>query len=131
MSAQPANTDIKIYRNIRTTRDYRRHDSIAAIIKKLRTAVAVIPGAETLVGVLTRDSAVTDASPYMGQAAAGASRGFPIVVGINKQTSFKKLQTSLANVDFAFQIGSDFFVTTTTLTTDDYKSARAITPDLS
>lgn len=67
MSAQPANTSISVFRNVRTQRNIVRHDSVAAIIKHLRPLVAVKPGEEINVGVLTRDTNVSDFSPYMGK----------------------------------------------------------------
>jgi hypothetical protein len=132
MSAQPANTDIKVYRTIRSYRQALRQESVAALIKRLRPLVMSIPANEILVGVLTRDTNTKDFSPYMGEARWTAGRGFPIVVGLKGVVSFAKAQTSLPNVDFAFQIGQDKFLQNTTvgLTGDLHKDARALTPDL-
>ncbi len=132
MSAQPANTSISVFRNVRTQRNIVRHDSVAAIIKHLRPLVAVKPGEEINVGVLTRDSNVSDFSPYMGQAAAGATRGFPVVIGVLPTATFGQLQgisTADTVADFAFQIGSDKFVAATaaTLSSEDlFAEAKAI-----
>jgi hypothetical protein len=132
MSAQPANTDIKVYRTIRSYRQPLRHESVAALIKRLRPLVMSIPANEILVGVLTRDTATKDFSPYMGEARHNAGRGFPIVVGLKGVVSFANAQTSLPNVDFAFQIGQDKFLQNTTvgLTGDLHQDARDLTPDL-
>lgn len=121
MSAQPLNTSISVYRTVRTQRDIKRHDSVAAIIKHLRPLVAITPGQEITAGVLTRDTTTKDFSPYMGEARYGASRGFPIVVGLIKQLSFADAQTYITHADFAFQIGSDKFFkpTTASLATED------------
>jgi hypothetical protein len=110
MSAQPLNTSISVFRTLRTRRNVSRYDSVAAIIKNLRPLVLVVPGKEITAGVLTRDSNVKDFSPYMGQAAAGATRGFPIVVGTFKQLSLEVGLDYIAGEDFAFQIGSDKFL---------------------
>lgn len=132
MAAQPANTNIKVYLAVRAQRQIHRHDSVAAIIKNLRPLVMSIPGAEATVGVLTRDTSVSDMSPYMGEARFGASRGFPIVVGALPQLSFSAAQTGLADADFAFQIGSDWFIKTTEagLDNDMHQDLRDISRDL-
>ena len=113
MSAQPLNTSISVYRTLRTRRNISRYDSVAAIIKNLRPLVLVVPGQEITAGVLNRDSGVTDCSPYMGQAAAGADRGFPVVVGTFKQLSLAAGIENITGEDFAFQIGSDKFLKNT------------------
>lgn len=110
MSAQPANTDIKIYRTVRAQRQPLWHDSVASLIKRLRPLVMAVPGEEIRVGVLARDTSVSDFSPYMGEARHNATRGFPIVIGLNKQVSFATAQTQLPDIDFAFQIGQDRFL---------------------
>lgn len=132
MAAQPANTDIKVYRTIRSFRQGLRHESVAALIKRLRPLVMSIPAEEILVGVLTRDTTTKDFSPYMGEARHNASRGFPIVVGLLGQTSFAAAQTNLPNIDFAFQIGQDKFLLNTVagLTGDLHADARALASDL-
>lgn len=116
MAAQPLNTDITIRRSIRSYRNNVRHESVAALIKRLRPMIMSIPGNEVLVSVLSRDTTTADFSPYMGEARHGASRGFPIVVGLNAQVSFSNAQTNLPDVDFAFQIGQDRFLHNTTAT---------------
>jgi hypothetical protein len=131
MSAQPANTDIKIYRTVRAQRQPLWFDSVASLIKRLRPLVMAIPGHEIRVGVLTRDTSTKDTSPYMGEARFNAGRGFPIVIGLNKQVSFATAQTQLPDVDFAFQIGQDRFIHNTTvgLTADLQGNARVLTAD--
>jgi hypothetical protein len=131
MSAQPANTSIQVFRTIRSYRQAYRHESVAALIKRLRPLVMSIPGEEVLVGVLSRDTTVSDFSPYMGQAKHGG-RGFPIVVGLLGQVSFANAQTNLPDVDFAFQIGSDKFISNTVagLTGDLHQDARDLSTDL-
>lgn len=128
MSAQPANTDIKVYRTVRAQRQPLWFDSIAAIIKRLRPLVMAIPGEEVRVSVLSRDTGTADFSSYMGEARHNASRGFPIVVGLNKQVSFATAQTSLPDVDFAYQIGQDMFIKNTAVGLDEdlHADARAL-----
>ena len=129
MSAQPANTSISIYRALRTQRQILRNDSVAAIIKRLRPLVLVKPGEEILVGVVNRDTTVADFSPYMGQAAAGATRGFPIVIELLPVATFAQGQSMNSHVDFAFQVGSDKFITAkaaNNATEDLFADARAI-----
>lgn len=115
MSAQPANTDIKVYRTVRSFRQTHRHESVAALIKRLRPLVMSVPGHEILVEVKSRDTSVTDMSPYMGEARHNADRGFPIVIGLASSVPFSDAQTNLPEVDFAFQIGSDKFIGNTTV----------------
>lgn len=139
MSAQPLNNDIQITRALRSFRQILRHESVAAIIKRLRPLVMSIPGDEILVEVKSRDTAVADFSPYMGQArfdngVPGSRRGFPIVIGLKEQVSFANAQTNLPNVDFAFQIGGEMFLknvnTAAGLAADLHQDARDLTPDL-
>jgi hypothetical protein len=111
MSAQPANTAISVYRNVRSYRKALRHEAVAALTKRLRPLIMSVPGEEILVGVLTRDTAVQDFSPYCGEARFGAGRGFPIVVGLYQVKTFATAQENLPSIDFAFQIGSDMFLT--------------------
>jgi hypothetical protein len=131
MSAQPANTDIKVYRTIRAQRQPLLFDSVAALIKRLRPLVMSIPGHEIRVGVVSRDTTTADFSPYMGEARHNATRGFPIVIGLNKQVSFATAQTQLPDVDFAFQIGQDRFIKNTIVGLDGdlHADARNLTAD--
>lgn len=116
MSAQPANTSISVFRNVRSYRRALRHESVAALTKRLRPLIMSVPGEEILVGVLSRDTTLQDFSPYMGQARFGAYRGFPIVVGLYDIKTFANAQGNAADtsglplIDFAFQIGSDKFL---------------------
>ena len=132
MAAQPANTDITVFLNLRSYRNAIRHESVAALIKRLRPFVMSIPAHEILVGPLTRDTSVSDMSPYMGEARFGAGRGFPIVVGLKDQVSFANAQTNLSNIDFAFKIGQDMFLANTAagLTGDLHEDARDLSLDL-
>jgi len=128
MAAQPANTDISVFRSIRSTRQAHRHESVAALIKRLRPKVMSIPGHEILAGVLTRDTNVVDFSPYMGEARHNASRGFPIVYGLKETVTFEAAQEGIPEVDFAFQIGGDVFLKNTKagLSGDLHGDARAL-----
>lgn len=112
MSAQPLNTSIAIYRTIRSQRQALRHESVAALTKRLRPLVMVVPGNENLVEVKSRDTSVADFSPYMGEARHGASRGFPIVIGLAETVTFSEA-LAIADTDFFIQVGSDRFITNT------------------
>ncbi len=113
MASQPANTDIKVFYSVRSQRDPIRHESVAALTKRLRPLVMSVPGEEILVGVLARDTAVSDFSPFMGEARYGAGRGFPIVIGLLKRKAFADAQEGLTGIDFAFTIGQDKFLQNT------------------
>ena len=130
MAAQPANTDITVFRRIRSFRAMHRHESVAALIKRLRPLVMSIPADEILVEVKSRDTNTADFSPYMGEARHNAGRGFPIVIGLKDTVSFANAQNNLPDVDFAFQIGHDKFLTNTTvgLSGDLHQDARDLTP---
>ncbi len=132
MSAQPLNTDIQIFRSIRSFRRADRHESVAALIKRLRPLVMSIPAHEILVEVKSRDTNVSDFSPYMGEARHNATRGFPIVIGLKDLVSFAEAQTSLTDINFAFQIGQDKFLANTVagLDQDLHADARALTQDI-
>lgn len=111
MSAQPANSTIAVYRTVRAYRQDHRHESIEAITKKLRPLIMSVPGEEGISGVLTRDTSFKDTSSYMGEARHGATRGFPIVVGLKDTKTFGAAQEGLSGVDFAITIGRDAFIT--------------------
>lgn len=113
MPGQPLNTSISIYRTVRSFRQAHRHESVAALTKRLRPLVMSVPGQEILVEVKARDTSVTDFSPYCGEARHTATRGFPIVIGLADQKTFAEAQTGLTDVDFGFQIGSDMFLKNT------------------
>lgn len=132
MAGQPANTDIKVYRALRTYRQAHRHESVGALIKRLRPQVLSVPGEEVLVGALTRDTNTADFSPYMGEARHNAGRGFPIVVGLLGQVSASNAATNLPDIDFPFQIGENTFITNTEagLTGDLHQDARDLAADL-
>jgi len=131
MSAQPANTSIKIYRAIRSYRAHDAHTSIANRIKRLATLQMSIPGREDkFTEIVARDTNVTDFSPYMGEARATATRGYPVVIGTAAQVSYINAQGNLPSVGFGFQIGQDKFITNTEagLTGDLHQDARDLTP---
>jgi len=132
MAAQPANTDIQVFRRVRSFRQAHRHESVAALIKRLRPLVMSIPADEILVEVKSRDTNVADFSPYMGEARHNYGRGFPIVVGLKDQVSFANAQTSTPGVGFAFQIGHDMFLenTAVALVNDLHEDTRGLTPDV-
>lgn len=133
MSAQPLNTDIQVFRTVRSFRRADRHESVAALIKRLRPLVMSIPADEVLVEVKSRDTTVADFSPYMGEARHTASRGFPIVIGLKDQVSLAYAQSSLTAVDFAFQIGQDKFITNTAAglaTQDLHQDLRDLSADI-
>lgn len=106
MSAQPANTEIKVYRNVRAMRNRRLHDSVGSVIKRLRPLVMNVPGHDGLSVVVESRSAVKDFSPY-------AREGFPIVVGHHGNLAFADAVEGLADIDFPFTIGGDKFITNT------------------
>jgi len=127
MSAQPLNTEISIYRAARSQRSTGFNtDAIAVFIKRLRGLVMVIPGYEVMCGVLTRDANSKDFSPYCGQAAAGANRGFPIVFGLLPTVSFAEAAMNVDQINFPYVIGQDQFLYNTTagLAGDLYANLR-------
>ncbi len=132
MSAQPANTSIKVFRTIRSYRQVNRHDSIASLTKRLRPQVMSIPGREDLVEVQTRDTSVSDFSSYMGEARTTFGRGYPIVIGLRGQVSVANAQGNIPDIGFGFQIGQDRFLQNSEagLTGDLHSDARALTADV-
>lgn len=128
MSSQPLNADIKIYRTLRSQRTGVRNDSIAVLIKRLRSSVLAVPGHEVRAGALTRDTAHSDFSPYMGEARHNAVRGFPIVYGLKEMLPFNVAVMNLPDIDFPYVIGQDQFVHNTTagLSADLHRDARSI-----
>lgn len=111
MASQPANTDVSVFRRVRAFRQDHRHESVEALIKRLRPLVMSIPANEILSGVQNRDTNLADFSPYMGEARHDATRGFPIIIGLNAQVTFATAQEATGiGIDFGFQIGRDKFL---------------------
>ena len=108
MASQPANTEIQVFRRVRSQREPDRHDSIKNITHKLRSLVLIAPGEEDRTAVLSRDTSLSDMSPFMGQAQT-AGRGFPIVIGTVALKDFNLVQ-NLSGIDFPVEIGHDKFV---------------------
>lgn len=133
MSAQPANTSIKVYRAIRSYRAHAAHTTIANRIKRLAPLVMSVPGREgAFVQVAARDANVSDFSPYMGEARVTALRGYPVVIGAASQVSYQNAQGNLPGIGFSFQIGQDKFITNTEagLAGDLHQDARDLVPDV-
>lgn len=110
MASQPANTDINVYRRVRSFRQDHRHESVEALIKHLRPLVMSVPSEEILSGVQNRDTNLADFSAYMGEARHNATRGFPIIIGLNEVKTFADAQEGITGVDFGFTIGRDSFL---------------------
>jgi len=107
--AQPLNNTISIYYRLRGEREASRHDTIKNIIGDLKALTLIVPGQEVRTEVVARDTTVSDMSPYMGQAAAGATRGMPVVVGVQQLKDFSLIQ-NLTGVDFPVVVGRDKLV---------------------
>lgn len=118
MASQPANAEIRTHRRIRTLRNPERHDTIKNVTHKLRGLVFSVPAEQDLTEVKSRDTAVTDLSPFMGQGAAGATRGVPVVIGA-KATKDVSVVETLSNIDFPVEIGHDKFYQETEDTAGD------------
>lgn len=125
MASQPSNATISVFRNVRTYRQDTRHESVKNITDRLRPLVFAVPGEETLTVVNSRDTTVADLSPYMGQAAAGASRGMPVTIGARTAKDYDTVE-SLTGVNIPFTVGSDRFVENTSdnLDRDIHKDLR-------
>jgi hypothetical protein len=105
MASQPLNTQIQIYRTLRSERNYLGNDSIKAMTGRLRPQVLQIPGAEVpAVEVKTRDG-------NMGLSTYD-EKGRPIVVGVRATTNFSVYET-FTGVDFPVRIGQDEFIRNT------------------
>lgn len=119
MSAQPLNTDIKVFRTVRSYRNQRRHESVEAIIKRLRPLIMSVPADELLTEVKARDTSKRDFSTW-------GRDGQPVVIGVKSDVNFSDAQEQLPNVDFAFTIGADKFITNTAagLTGDLHQDLR-------
>jgi hypothetical protein len=109
MASQPLNATIAVYRTVRAQREPDRHESIKNITGHLRGLILVDPGNEIRTRVVARDTAVTDFSPYMGHASALATRGMPVVVGVQARKDFNVVE-QLTGIDFPVEIGADKFV---------------------
>ena len=128
MASQPLNATINVFRRVRSQREAQRHDSIKNITDRLRRLILVDPHNEIRTRVVSRDTAVTDFSTYMGQASALASRGHPIVVGVQARKDFSVVQ-QLTGINFPVEVGADKFVEddATHVGSDLHQSARDTT----
>lgn len=109
MASQPSNTDIQVFRRVRSQREAVRHDSVKNITHKLRGLLVVPPGEEDRTIVVARDSNVSDLSAYMGQSAGGATRGMPVVIGTRALKDFSTIE-NLSGINFPVSIGHDKFI---------------------
>ena len=109
MASQPLNTEINVFRRVRSQREPQRHDSIKNITGKLRRLILIAPGEEIRTQVVARDTSVTDFSTYMGQASATVTRGHPIVIGVAEVKDFSVIE-QLAGINFPVDIGADKFI---------------------
>lgn len=108
-ASQPLNSEIQVFRRLRTYRQAVRHESVKNITHKLRPLVFSVPGEEVRTEVKSRDTNVADFSSYMGEASASATRGFPVVIGAKEVKDFKTVER-LTGIDFPVEIGADKFV---------------------
>jgi hypothetical protein len=69
-----------------------------------------VPAEEILSGVQNRDTTLADFSAYMGEARHDGGRGFPIIIGLNGETTFAEAQEGITGIDFGFTIGRDKFL---------------------
>lgn len=115
MASQPLNTTIQVFRSVRCQRRANwPWESVKNLTGHLRPLEIVVPGEENRTAVLTRDSSSNslDFSSFMGEAAATATRGFPIVVGPVTAVEIEAME-SFTGVDFPVEIGGDRFLTNT------------------
>lgn len=109
MASQPLNTEINVFRRVRSQREPVRHDSVKNITHKLRKLILVAPHEEIRTQVVARDTNVADFSAYMGPATSQANRGQPVVVGVQAAKDFNVVET-ISGIDFPVEIGHDKFV---------------------
>jgi len=109
MASQPLNATISVFRRVRAQRWQARHDSIKNITDHLRALILVAPGEEINTAFGTRDTSVTDLSPYMGMGSPLATRGHPITIGVVTQKAFSLIE-NLTGIDFPVEIQRDKFI---------------------
>jgi hypothetical protein len=93
MGAQPLNTNISVYRRLRTYRENRRHTSIKHLTTPFDGDLVAVPGEEIQV-VETRDAVVTDAFRY----------GHPVVVAPRAGCSLATLYAGVSGLDFPVRL---------------------------
>lgn len=64
MSAQPLNTEISVYRRVRSQMQTERHDSVKALTGEMKDKYVIVPGEEIRVLATMDASTVTDAWRY-------------------------------------------------------------------
>jgi hypothetical protein len=104
MAAQPLNSDISVFYNVRSYRPMRKGSSVAAGIYRLRPLVTAVPGIDNRDSeVKTRDTTRKDFSPY-------AEAGFPATYGLHGDLSFEDTVAHVAGAGLSFKIGQDRFL---------------------
>lgn len=122
MGAQPLNTNISVYRRIRTFRDNRRHTSIKHLTTPFDGDLVAVPGEEIQV-VETRDAVVTDAFRF----------GHPVVVAPRQSCTLAALYAGVSGLDFPVRmVGNPRELqvqnAAASITNDLYADARGVCP---
>jgi hypothetical protein len=108
MASQPANVDILVKRRVRAYRQDLRHDSVHAVVNRLRPLVMSVPSEETL-GLTVRVSDVDD-DVVTTALLEGRGSGLPVVRGLAPVTTLAEAVAGVADLDFPVRIGADVFL---------------------
>ena len=108
MASQPANVDISVKRRVRAYRQDLRHESVHAVVNRLRPLVMSVPGEETL--DLTVRVVDTDDDVVTTALLSGRGSGLPIVRGLGAVTTLQEAVTGITGIDFPVRIGADVFI---------------------
>jgi hypothetical protein len=102
MGAQPLNTNITVFRRLRTFRENRRHTSIKHLTTPFDGDLVAVPGEEIQV-VETRDANfVTDAFRFVQR--DGTVLGHPIVVQPRDPCTLATLYAGVSGLDFPVRL---------------------------
>lgn len=112
MASQPANAEINVLRRVRSYRQNIRHNSIKALVNRMRSLVMSVPNRETQV-FPERDGEVIVTTSVDCQ-----KKGLPVTVKLRPVLSYEEAIAGLKGsgvptIEFPVTIGQDRFVNKT------------------
>ena len=105
-ASQPANTDIKVYRVVRSQRDLPLHRSVFETFQRVSPQVMIVPGEEITV-TATRDASTNVLDTTLTLSRAG---GMAIVRETRSGPALETAVEGIANLGWPIVIGQDTFL---------------------
>lgn len=107
MASQPANTDISVKYTVRSYRQDLRHNSVHAMVNRMRPLVMSVPAEETL--EVTVRSTDTDDDVVTTALLEGRGSGLPLVRELRPVVTLADAVAGLTDIELV-RIGADVFI---------------------